>query len=309
MKQVNLTLKNIIDLHSPDIIHNDLVINILNYTNEGLWVWDLLTDSICVSPKFLCNINCNRKTSFKKIQDFIKRIHPADKQTFKTKVADYIAENKKEFCLELRLKCDDDTYRWFLYRGYGVFDKNNSPVKIVGIQADINQMKSEMLKYENMALYDALTELPNRTLLYDRLHTGMATSVRSGKSLGLLFVDLDDFKSINDNYGHKAGDFVLKEAAFRLNTCIRKIDTVARLAGDEFVVVLPNLTRDEDIDIVIERIKSEFEKTVDVNGLEIAISGSIGISIFPQDGDTIEGLMEKADKSMYKVKGKKNKQR
>jgi diguanylate cyclase (GGDEF)-like protein len=137
----------------------------------------------------------------------------------------------------------------------------------------------------------------------DLLALGLAQARRSGKSLALLFLDLNGFKNINDTMGHGCGDLLLQEVALRLKAIIRDSDTVARLGGDEFTVVLPDLARMDDVGGVLRKILRVFETPFFLDDIAVTITSSIGISLFPEDGDSSEELIKKADKAMYNAKG------
>jgi diguanylate cyclase (GGDEF)-like protein len=154
----------------------------------------------------------------------------------------------------------------------------------------------------NIALYDSLTGLPNRFLLDDRLNQTLVHAERAKKSFALMFIDLDKFKPINDSFGHRVGDELLKIVARRLRGCIRKEDTVARAGGDEFIIVLSELGDAKDAAIIGNKVLHELSTPVPVERHELDISCSIGISVYPQDGKTAEALMVNADVAMYHAK-------
>lgn len=160
---------------------------------------------------------------------------------------------------------------------------------------------AEMMAHE--ASHDALTQLPNRVLLMDRLAHAIAHARRSGQQLALLFLDLDRFKAVNDGLGHSAGDALLEEIARRLVIEHRKEDTVARLGGDEFVILLENLNNIRQVGAIAHKIRKRIEFPIVVGGHELCISGSIGISLFPKDGEDPDTLLKNADTAMYQAKG------
>ena len=178
----------------------------------------------------------------------------------------------------------------------------------VGIIADITQRKLDEEKIIYQANYDQLTGLPNRTLFMDRLTRRVLEGRRAKTSVGLMFIDLDGFKAINDTLGHDAGDILLKSTARRLEKCVREADTVARLGGDEFTVIMPLIDNLEAAGIVAGRIIKSLTEPFDLNGREGRVSASIGISLLPSQADSASQLLHNADVAMYHAKhlGKAN---
>ncbi|MBI3530485.1 MAG: diguanylate cyclase [Betaproteobacteria bacterium] len=162
------------------------------------------------------------------------------------------------------------------------------------------QIANEQLR--NIALYDNLTGLPNRLLLEDRIQQALAHVGRTGRAFGLLFVDLDRFKPVNDSYGHQIGDELLRAVARRLMRSIRKEDTVGRTGGDEFLIVLHEISRAEDAAVTGDKILGELSRPFRIEGKDLEISCSIGISICPRDGMDVQTLVANADTAMYQVK-------
>ena len=153
-----------------------------------------------------------------------------------------------------------------------------------------------------LANHDALTGLANRNLLSDRLNHAISQTARQKGKLAVLFLDLENFKDVNDTYGHDAGDDVLRCAAERLRACVREGDTIARLGGDEFVLVLENITSRKDVDYVVEKINTGFEQVFALNSHSIRLGISIGSAIYPEDGKDMETLINHADSCMYEDK-------
>lgn len=173
---------------------------------------------------------------------------------------------------------------------------------------DITARKTAEQRAEYLAYYDALTGLPNRALFEDRLRHAIAGARRRNENVALLFLDLDRFKLINDSLGHAVGDLILKEVANRLKACTREEDTVARIGGDEFVVVLNSVHGDDDASLTAERIVRSMRSVIEVHSYALSTSCSIGISMFPQHGVDGESLIKYADQAMYasKEKGRNN---
>ncbi len=169
---------------------------------------------------------------------------------------------------------------------------------------DVTETRRMAQQMEYQATHDALTTLPNRVLLQVQLQGATERALRSGLQLVLLFVDLDRFKSINDGLGHSAGDALLKAAGMRLKDCSRKIDMVARFGGDEFVIVLENIHHETQITSIANKVCKALEKPYMIEGRECFITASIGISLFPKDGQDAEALLKNADAAMYQAKEK-----
>src|SRR6185369_10583110 len=171
------------------------------------------------------------------------------------------------------------------------------------LQAEIADRRDAETRAQHLADHDALTGLPNRRLLEDRLTQALAASQRNRKQTAVVFVDLDRFKNINDTLGHAAGDVVLKEVAERLMKQLRVVDTVCRMGGDEFVVVLPEIKRASDAANVAAKILETMSHPFTVGDRELNLTPSIGISVFPDDGRDAESLIRNADAAMYHAKG------
>jgi diguanylate cyclase (GGDEF)-like protein/PAS domain S-box-containing protein len=167
---------------------------------------------------------------------------------------------------------------------------------------DISERKVVEKRLQRLALYDTLTGLPNRTLFFDRMNQLLALAKRNNYVLALLYMDLDRFKTINDTFGHEVGDLLLVEAGKRMTSCTRKADTVARMGGDEFIGICGRIAAPPDAGVVAEKILAVLSQPFYLKGLECTIGASIGISIYPQDGDDVETLVNKADAAMYLVK-------
>lgn len=181
-------------------------------------------------------------------------------------------------------------------------DQEGDLLYYASLFSDITERKANAEKLRFQAYYDTLTSLPNRRLLKDRLSQALHQSKRTSRKVGLLFIDLDHFKHVNDTLGHLAGDKVLKKAAKRLQSSVREADTVARSGGDEFQVVLPDIGGREEATLVAEKIIKKMSLPFQLGGREIFLGVSIGITIAPNDGEDAFSLMRNADLAMYKAK-------
>lgn len=181
-------------------------------------------------------------------------------------------------------------------------DGKDSASGLVLVLYDLTERKryEETLRYN--AVHDHLTGLPNRTLFFDRLSMALAQAQRESHLVAIIMLDLDEFKKVNDTYGHNAGDRLLQSVTERLTHMFRRSDTIARLGGDEFVLLLPDLPYAEVARNVAERIVRCFQKAFDVEGVQVAATASLGVSVFPGDGEDAETLIKNADIAMYRSK-------
>ncbi|HUF21007.1 MAG TPA: EAL domain-containing protein, partial [Burkholderiales bacterium] len=210
--------------------------------------------------------------------------------------------------LEHQLIAKSGQVFWLQINGTATWDADGNRTGHRGTTRDITELKVSEARISYLATRDPLTELPNRLLFNDRLEQGTINARRSGEAVGVLFIDLDRFKNINDSLGHHVGDLLLREVSQRMSACLRGGDTIARLGGDEFVIALEHLRKAEDAAQVAEKIVRSLARPVEVAGNSLSTSCSIGISIFPEDGDDASTLMKNADTAMYhaKEKGRNN---
>jgi diguanylate cyclase (GGDEF)-like protein len=169
---------------------------------------------------------------------------------------------------------------------------------------ELTSLKSALEKAQDLAYYDELTGLANRRLLLERFNQASALGKRHQQQLALLFLDLDDFKSINDEFGHTTGDSVIRQAATRLCASVRASDTVCRYGGDEFVVLLSEIRKNDGALAVIEQLRGQLAMPYDVDGTSITMTLSLGVAVYPDDGDTYGDLIQQSDIAMYRSKAR-----
>lgn len=203
---------------------------------------------------------------------------------------------------EYRFRCPDGSWKWALANVRSIRATDSAQAIIEGGLVDITDRKIAEDQVQYLAYYDSLTGLPNRRLLKDRLHNALAASRRHKEKAAVLFLDLDQFKIINDSLGHSTGDLLLKEVANRLRDLSRDEDIVARIGGDEFLVVLTSIQESADAALTAERIARGMDQEFIVEGRSFKITCSIGISIFPEHGVDEEALIKNADAAMYSAK-------
>jgi diguanylate cyclase (GGDEF)-like protein/PAS domain S-box-containing protein len=187
-------------------------------------------------------------------------------------------------------------------------EKDQELLQFVSVQvATAIERKQAEMRLQHLALHDVLTNLPNRGLFYDRLETALARARRNCVGMALLYIDLDEFKQVNDRFGHLVGDALLRQVAQRLMLCVRESDTVGRVGGDEFVVVIDGLDVPEHASLVAEKIRIALNRSFELAGHNLRISASVGIAVYPEHGRDSEELVRYADAAMYddKAQGKK----
>ena len=257
-----------------------------------------------------------------KMKDVIGRhytdlIHEADLDKAQFKFNERRTGKRASINIELKLKCkNNDQVRNFDNRllpieinSVGVYKAQETGddrkfIGTYGIARDITDRieAEEIIRFQ--AYHDMLTRLPNRTLLKDRLHQAIAHAKRNKNKLSVMFLDLDRFKVINDTLGHMVGDKLLQAVAMRLRHCLREGDTLARIGGDEFTLLLPEVHSKNDAEIIASKIIKSLKMPFKIDNHELFVSTSIGISQYPEDGQTMESLIKHADIAMYSVKGK-----
>jgi diguanylate cyclase (GGDEF)-like protein/PAS domain S-box-containing protein len=229
-------------------------------------------------------------------------IHPEDRErihaVFRRTVETGIGE-RSEFRFLLR----DGSIRHIESQGNVVHDASGKVSKVVVVSRDVTERKNIEEKWHHLSYHDMLTSLPNRILFSDRLKQAIAAAKRDKiHILSMMFIDLDDFKEINDNFGHVTGDLALKEVASRIQECLRESDTAARLGGDEFVVLLPAIEAPDDAIIVAKKIRHALSQPIALGNLGLTVSTSIGIAVYPEHGSEEETLLRNADAAMYHAK-------
>ncbi|WP_250622943.1 putative bifunctional diguanylate cyclase/phosphodiesterase [Pinirhizobacter soli] len=207
------------------------------------------------------------------------------------------------FGLEHRIVHRDGSERFVFHQAEATRDQGKI-VSLRGTVQDITERKMHEAQIEFLANHDALTGLPNRNLLSDRIAQAIARAQRDNRRVGVMILDLDRFKFINDNFGHQVGDGLLKAVAARLRATVREVDTVARLGGDEFVIVLSSMAHPGDSEIAAQKILDAFVPPILMEGHELHVTTSIGISVFPEDGFNAEVLLKTSDAALFIAKDK-----
>lgn len=196
----------------------------------------------------------------------------------------------------------DGRETWVLTTKVAMKSRSGEIIGTMGIAHNVTDRKEAELRVRHMALHDSLTGLPNRILLEDRLSQAISMAARNQKQAAVLMFDLDRFKYVNDSFGHCIGDRLLEAVSSRLRECIRKSDTIARLGGDEFVVALPTVSNMEEAGQVAAKLCAKVAEPFEIGGHQLNVSASVGICLYPKDGETPELLLQYADAAMYEAK-------
>ncbi|GIN61939.1 hypothetical protein J27TS8_19320 [Robertmurraya siralis] len=232
-------------------------------------------------------------------------VHPEDIEKIEKKIGQWTTGTVAS--TEVRIIRPDGEERWIIFRESSVKNDVGHVVNITGQLIDITERKKLEMKLKHLAFFDELTDLANRTLLERHLKKALSRSKRLSQPLGVMFIDLDGFKKVNDTMGHETGDLLLREVAVRLKTSVRYEDLIARLGGDEFIILFEE-TKREDIQDIAERILTNVSVPYLLGDKQPKVTPSIGIAMYPDDGEDQETLLNNADKAMYyaKSKGKNN---
>ena len=271
--------------------------------NDGLWDWNLKTNEVYYSERWKAMLGCEDEDIGNTPFEWFRRVHPDDLAQVQTLLQDHLEGRTPTFESEHRMRHKDRGYRWVLSRGLAVRNGSGRAYRMVGAQSDTTQRKLAEEQLIHDALHDALTGLPNRTLFVDRLSHRIKHSRREKDRLfGVLFLDLDRFKLVNDSMGHSAGDQLLVETARRLEQAVRPGDTVARLGGDEFAVLLEDVNEPGDAVRVAERIQGSLKNPIKLETQEVVSTASIGIAMSQTGYEKAEDVLRDADTAMYRAK-------
>lgn len=297
-----------------DVTDNEARISVLRLREErlalaaqgatdGLWHWDLETNVLYVSPRWKAMVGAASAQFGTDPDEWFKRIKPEDAKRVRARLKSHLEGHTPHFESEYRILHTDGSDRWMLSRGLAVRDADGQAVRIAGSQTDITERKLVESQLLHDALHDDLTGLPNRALFMERLAKAIKKSRRDPQHrYAVLFLDLDQFKMVNDSLGHTVGDQLLVAVARRLEVFVRPGDTVARLGGDEFIVLLEDLADINDAMMIADRIQQELSLSFALNGNEVFTTASIGIAVSSADYERPGDVIRDADTAMYRAK-------
>jgi diguanylate cyclase (GGDEF)-like protein/PAS domain S-box-containing protein len=273
--------------------------------NDGIWDWDLVDQRIYLSERWKGILGSEPGEIGDDPQDWLGRIHPDDRAAFETALDRHLKGELAHFACEHRVRHRSGAWLWVLGRGLALRNARGEAYRIAGSLTDVSRRKEAEARLIHDALHDALTGLANRTRFLDRLRMAMARARRRGEpTFAVLFVDLDEFKVVNDSLGHSVGDEMLVELARRLEEALRPGDTVARLGGDEFAVLVEDIEGPSHAIRVARRTLEALEPAFGPRGYELFTSASVGIVLGSSAYQHPEEYLRDADTAMYRAKAR-----
>ena len=271
--------------------------------NDGLWDWNLVAGEVYLSERWREMVGVVDRALSLSPEEWFSRVHLSDLPQLKVDIAAQAAGTRSHFHSEHRLRHSEGFFIWVLCRGIVVRDAEGRALRIAGSMTDITARKDLEERLRREAQFDSLTTLPNRSYATDLLRRAIARAKRNREQqFGVLFLDCDRFKVVNDSLGHHAGDSLLRLVAGRLNGCVRPGDVVARLGGDEFVVILEGVKDEAEAINVAERIQHSLSQPFYLDGRELFMSVSVGIAMSQPGVERPEEYLRDADLAMYRAK-------
>ena len=284
----------------------------LEGTGDGIWDWQTLIGSLSTSTRakeILGGLDPfddgGRKRAGLMLRRLSSRMHPEDRARVQAEFRRCLDGQTERLSTEFRMqgRLGAHEWNWVLARGAVVSrDRRGRPQRMLGTVADINTRRRSEEHVRYLALHDPLTELANRAQFDERMQFALARARRYDECVGLILIDLDDFKNVNDQHGHAVGDQLLQTVARRLRSTVRETDTPARIGGDEFVILLTGPVTRETARMVAEKVYSQVALPMDFGGRRVEITCSLGLALYPEDAGDATSLAKFADDAMYRGK-------
>lgn len=282
--------------------------HVLDITGDGIWDWDITTGEVKHNDRWYDMVGLSTGERVMTHNDFKMHIHPDDLSMVLNHL-ELTLLNNAPYQLQYRMVRDDDHIIWVQDRGQVVERKvNGAPLRMIGAITDISSRKKDHDQINELAFFDQLTKLPNRNYIKDRIYRTINESIRNKTYSGLIYLDLDDFKNVNDRYGHYTGDILLTEFGKRIQHAIRPKDIVARIGGDEFLILLEQVSSTKSdatnmLEQIIERIETSLLEPIALGGgIHVNIKVSSGVVIFGEEVAQFDDILKFADLAMYSAK-------
>ena len=274
----------------------------LQATQIAIWEWDIKRDRWYASRVYYTGLGYTPEPGRGNTEVWMERVHPEDRPRVRATIEAVLRGDSEVYEYEARLRHKDGSYRWTSARGKATArDSQGRATRMVGVRWDITEKKRAEERIQRLAHYDTLTALPNRALLAERMSDVIALALATRESLAVLVLDIDKFKNINDTFGHSIGDELLLEVAKRIQSLAREEDTVARIGGDTFVMVL-SAAKAQQAARMAQRLLDSMSTPFRTRQLEFVVTPSIGIALFPTHGMDLDALLKCADAAMHRAK-------
>jgi diguanylate cyclase (GGDEF)-like protein/PAS domain S-box-containing protein len=272
-------------------------------SHDGIWYWDFVENKRFFLSDWYEIFGLSKDQSYDRLQ-WDEKIHPEDRPFMERQLREYLEEITEKYQCQYRIREKDGGYRWVEEKGKVIRDNNRRPALMAGAHIDISKYKSQQQIIDHMTFHDRLTDLPNRVLFMDRLNIALGFAKRHNNKTAVIFMDMDNFKTVNESRGHEWGDRVLQVITGRMTDMVRNYETIARLGGDEFAIVLAGIESREEVANFCERLRKNLAATTAPDGNWLDLSASMGVALYPDDGLTPAELLYNADIAMNNMKAR-----
>jgi len=272
----------------------------LEAAGQSIYDSNLKTGDSIVSPEYALLLGYDPAEFHETTAKWLERLHPDDREPVAAVYRAYVKGKIPEYKVEFRQKTKDGDWKWILSLAKIIErDAAGKPLRMIGTLTDITDRKQAEEKISYLATHDALTNLPTLRLVKDRILMAMEMAKRMKTLAAIIYINLEGFKAVNNNYGYEAGDLLLKEVGKRLVSSVRKVDTVARIGGDEFLLVITGLQSPAGAAVIAKKILQLVSQPIDLDGKHSTVGANIGIALYPDHGDDADSLIKQAENALF----------
>lgn len=268
----------------------------------GIWDWDLIENQVYFSPLWKSYLGYEDHEIKNTYTEWVNLLHPEERDEVTLKITNYTLSKEGSYESTYRMRCKNGEYKWIFSKGKAIRNEDGKVIRIAGSHRDITEKKLLEDKISSMAYIDKLTGLPNRLLFEEKVNEIIEVKKLTDEGFALIYMDIDNFKHINDMLGHEFGDLLLKSIANILKDFIKYPNFVARSGGDEFAIIFDNIKDRKSVVNEVEKLLKELRRSWNINSQEFYVSYSVGISVYPEHGINLSSLLKSADIAMYYVK-------
>ncbi|WP_326514306.1 EAL domain-containing protein [Clostridium intestinale] len=268
----------------------------------GIWDWDLIENQVYFSALWKSYLGYEDDEIKNTYTEWVNLLHPEERDEVTLKINNYTLSKEGSYENTYRMRCKNGEYKWIFSKGKAIRNEERKVIRIAGSHTDITEKKLLEDKISSMAYIDKLTELPNRLLFEEKVNELIEVKKLTDEGFALIYMDIDNFKHINDMLGHEFGDLLLKYIANILKDFIKSPNFVARSGGDEFAIIFDNIKDRKSVVIEVEKLLKELRRSWNINSQDFYVSYSVGISVYPEHGINLSSLFKSADIAMYYVK-------